>query len=156
MVSTTLINHLKQLNKDCNFPLLHETLNNVFGEQLNDGSFTKCLSCKLQIRRSKFNEYHSNWRRSLFSENRGRQELSQNVKQNIYDTWIKNSINSTDSRNGRNLVKLSKRTYIVQYGTIKNNEAVTEEVKNKRGQTYYSADCMVVTCTIRSIQDQLS
>ena len=43
MVSTALINHLKQLNKDRKFPLLHETLNNIFGEQLNDESFTKWL-----------------------------------------------------------------------------------------------------------------
>ena len=89
-------------------------------------------------------------------EIRGRQELSQNIKRNIYNTWVKNSINSSDGRNGRNLVKLSKRKYIEQYGTIKNNELVIEEVKNKRGQTYYSANRMVVTCTIRSIQDQLS
>ena len=108
----------------------------------------------MQIRYSKFNEYNSKWRRSLFSEICGRQEL--NVKQNIYDTWIKNSINSTDGRNGRNLVKLSKRECIEQHGTIKNNEVVIEKVKNKCGQTYYSANCMVVTCTIRSIQDQLS
>ena len=40
--------------------------------------------------------------------------------------------------------------------TIKNNEVVIEEVKNKCGQTYYSVNHMVVTCTIRSIQDQLS
>ena len=112
MVSTALINHLKQLNKDHKFPLLHETLNNIFGEQLNDESFTKWLSCKLQIRHSKFNEYHSKWRKSLFSEIHGRQELSQNIKQNIYNTWIKNSINSTDGRNGRNLVKLSKRNIL--------------------------------------------
>ena len=45
-------------------------------------------------------------------EIRGRQELSQNIKQNIYNTWIKNSINSTDGRNGRNLVKLSKRNIL--------------------------------------------
>ena len=109
----------------------------------------------MQIRHSKFNEYHSKWRTSLFSEIRGRQELSQNIKQNIYDTWIKNFINSTDGRNGRNLVKLSKRKYTEQYGTIKNNEVVIEEDKNKRGQTYYSANCMIITCTIRSIQDQL-
>ena len=68
----------------------------------------------------------------------GRQELSQNMKRNIYNTWIKNSINSSDGRNGRNLVKLSKRKHIEQYGTIKNNEAVIDEVKNKHGQTYYS------------------
>ena len=95
MVSTALINHLKQLNKDRKFPLLHETLN-IFGEQLNDESFTKWLSCKLQIRHSKFNEYHSN------------------------------------------------------------NKVVIEEVKIRPGQTYYSANCMVVTCTISSIQDKLS
>ena len=154
-VSTALINHLKQLNK-VEFPLLYETLNNVFGEQLYDESFTKWLSCKLQIRHSKFNEYHSKWRRTLFSEIRGRQELSQNIKQNIYDTWIKNSINSTDGRNGRNLVKLSKRKYIEQYGTIENNKVAIDEVKNKHGQIYYSANRMAVTCTIRSIQGQLS
>ena len=125
-ISTALINHLKQLNKNCKFPLLHETLNNIFVEQLNDESFTKWFSCKLQIRHSKFNEYHSKWRKSLFSEIHGRQELSQNVKQNIYNTQIKNSINSTDGRNGRNLVKLSKRKYIEQYGTIKNNVVVIE------------------------------
>ena len=42
MVSTALINHLKQVNKDRKFPLLHEILN-IFGEQLNDESFTKWL-----------------------------------------------------------------------------------------------------------------
>ena len=42
-----------------------------------------------------------------------------------------------------------------QYGTNKYNEVATEEVKNKRGQTYYSANRMVVTCTIRSIHDHL-
>ena len=98
MVYAALIDHLKQLNKARKFPLLHETLNNIFGEQLNDESFTKWLPSKLQIRHSKFNEYHSKWRRSLFSGIRGRQELSHNVKQNIYNTWIKNSINSTDGR----------------------------------------------------------
>ena len=59
MVSKALIKHLKQLNKDHKFPLLLETLNNIFGGQLNDESFTKWLSCKFQIRHSKFNEYHS-------------------------------------------------------------------------------------------------
>ena len=67
MVSIALINYLKQLNKDHKFPLLHETVNNIFGEQLNDESFTKWLSCKLQIRHSKFNEYHSKFVPSTLS-----------------------------------------------------------------------------------------
>ena len=111
---------------------------------INWNAWEKILSRLLKVLN------HSWWRKI-----RGRKELSQNVKQNIYDTRIKNSINSTDGRNGRNLVKLSKRKYIEQYGTIKNNE-VGIEVKNKRGQTYYSANRMFITCTIRSIQDQLS
>ena len=112
---------------------------------INWNAWEKILSWFLKVLN------HSWWRKI-----RGRKELSQNVKQNIYDTRIKNSINSTDGRNGRNLVKLSKRKYIEQYGTIKNNEVVIEEVKNKCGQTYYFANRMIITCTIRSIQDQLS
>ena len=112
---------------------------------INWNAWEKILSRLLKVLN------HSWWRKIC-----GRKELSQNVKQNICNTRIKNSINSTDGRNGRNLVKLSKRKYIEQYGTIKNNEVVIEEVKNKRGQTYYSANRMIITCTIRSIQDQLS
>ena len=48
------------------------------------------------------------------------------IKQKVYDIWLKNSINSTDGRNGRNIVKLSKRKYLEQYGSIKNRNIVIE------------------------------
>ena len=53
------------------------------------------------------------------------------IKQKVYDIWLKNAINSTDGRNGRNMVQLSKRKYLEQYGSIKNKNIVIEEVKNK-------------------------
>ena len=53
------------------------------------------------------------------------------IKQKVYDIWLKNAINSTDWRNGRNMVQLSKRKYLEQYGSIKNKNIVIEEVKNK-------------------------
>ena len=48
------------------------------------------------------------------------------IKQKVYDIWLKNSINSTDGRNGKNIVKLSKRKYLEQYGSIKNRNIVIE------------------------------
>ena len=70
--------------------------------------------------------------------------------------WLKNAINSADGRNGRNMVRLSKRKFLQQYGASKHSDIVIEEIKNKRGQTYYSANRMIATCTIRSIIEQLS
>ena len=52
------------------------------------------------------------------------------------------------------MVKLSKRKYLEQYGSIKNKNIVIEEVKNKPGQIYYSANRMVRTCTVRCILQQ--
>ena len=54
------------------------------------------------------------------------------------------------------MVKLSKRKYLEQYGSIKNKNIVIEEVKNKPGQIYYSANRMVATCTVRCILQQAS
>ena len=48
------------------------------------------------------------------------------IEEKVYDIWLKNSINSTDGRNGRNIVKLSKRKYLEQYGSIKNRNIVIE------------------------------
>ena len=86
----------------------------------------------------------------FFEETRGRQEQFE-IKQKVYVIRLKNAINSTDERNGRNMVKLSKRKYLEQYGSIKNKNIVIEEVKNKPGQIYYSANRMVATCAVRCI-----
>ena len=155
LVTECLITNLKQLNKEKKFPVFHETLQNIFGEHLEKQEFTEWLAGKLGIRHHRFVKYVAKWRENKFTETRGRQEQLE-VKQKVYDMWLKNAINSTDGRNGRNMVRLSKRKFLQQYGAIKHSDIVIEEIKNKRGQTYYSANRMIATCTIRSIIEQLS
>ena len=144
LVTECLINNLKKLNKEKKFPVLHETLNNVFGKHLENQEFTGWLAEKLSIRHHRFAKYVAKWRENKFSETRGRQQRLE-VKQKVYDTWCQNAINSTDARNGRNIVSLSKRKFLQQHGAITHSDIVVEEVKNKRGQTYYSANRMIAT-----------
>lgn len=155
LVSDALLKHLKCLNKEKRFPKFHECLNNIFGDQLTNDDLLEWLSTKLEIRPSKFKKYVAKWRENKFQETRGRQEQLE-IKQKVYDIWLKNAINSTDGRNGRNMVRMSKRKYIAQYGSLKNENVVIEEIRNKRGQLYYSANRMVATCTVRSILQQAS
>ena len=154
LVTECLINNLKKLNKEKKFSVFHETQNNVFGEHLENQEFTEWLVGKLSIRHHRFANYVAKWRENKFSETRGRQQQLE-VKQKVYDTWCQNAINSTDARNGRNMVSLSKRKFLQQYGAITHSDIIVEEVKNKRGQNYYSANRMIATCTIRSIIEQL-
>ena len=50
----------------------------------------------------------------------------------IHNTWIENSIVSTDGRNGRNVVNISKRQFLQKYGEIQSNLVELTEKKNKR------------------------
>ena len=110
---------------------------------------------KLNIRPSKFTIYVKKRRDNSFQELRGRQEKLE-IKQKIYHRWIKNAINTTDGRNGLGIVKISKRKYFEQYGTITDSNINIEEFKNKHGQTYLSANRMVITQTVRSILQRLT
>ena len=40
-----------------------------------------------------------------------RNSFPDEVKQGIYDMWIDDSINSTDGRNGRNFINISKKGF---------------------------------------------
>ena len=110
---------------------------------------------KLNIRPSKFTIYVKKRRDNSFQELRGRQEKLE-IKQKIYHRWIKNAINTTDGRNGLGIVKISKRKYFEQYGTITDSNINIEEFKNKHDQTYLSANRMVITRTVRSILQWLT
>ena len=114
LVTECLINNLKKLNKEKQFPVFHETLNNVFGEYLVNQEFIEWLAGKLSIGHHRFAKYVAKWRENKFSETRGRQQQLE-VKQKVYDTWCQNAINSTDARNGRNMISLSKRKFLQQY-----------------------------------------
>ena len=62
LVSDALMSQFKSLNKDKKFPMFHECLNNIFGDQLNNENFLEWLSPKLEIRPSKFKKYVAKWR----------------------------------------------------------------------------------------------
>ena len=47
--------------------------------------------------------------------------------------WINHSINSTDSPNGRNQVRMNKESYIKRYGTnLKNDQVVVEKLNRRK------------------------
>ena len=66
--------------------------------------FLKDWLIKLNIRPSKFTIHVKKWRDNSFQETKGKQEQLE-IKQKIYDTWIKNTINYT---NGIMVVTLYK------------------------------------------------
>ena len=51
---------------------------------------------------------------------------------------IEVSINSTDARNGINIVNISKQKYLAVYNDIDGKGTVIEEKVNKRGKKYFS------------------
>ena len=97
----------------------------------------------------------NNWLAAL-PETRGRNALPLETLQQIYDLWIEHSIPSTDGRNGRNMINLSKRKYIEQYGSQENKDIVMEQNTNKRGQLIYSSNRRIVTCTTNKLKEKLA
>ena len=153
-VCQALLTELKQLNQSKKYCKFHERLYELFGDQLDEENFLRWIASKLKIRPTRFIESTKQWKSSNYKEKRGREGLSLESNQLIYDTWLENCITSTDGRNGRNMIQLSKRKYIEKYGQLENSVQI-EEVKNKRGQIYFSANRMVLTCTVRNIQTKV-
>ena len=138
-VVTNLIEYLKDLNKNRQYPLMHETMNKIFKDKMTDPSFLSWLASKLNIRTSRFFIYVANWRDHNFKETRGTaNSIDDELKQEIFDTWVENSINSTDGRNGRNLVSISKSKYNELFHNTENKMVSVNVVVNKRGRTEIS------------------
>ena len=152
-VVTNLIEYLKDLNKNRQYPLMHETMNKIFKDKMIDPSFLSWLASKLNIRTSRFLIYVANWRDRNFKETRGTaNSIDDELKQEIFDTWVENSINSTDGRNGRNLVSISKSKYSELFNNIENKTVSVNVVMKRRERALYQANRMVLTCTVRDIQ----
>lgn len=130
----SLIQYLKHLNHKKKDPLFHSTLNKIFSEELSNVEFCEWSVLPLEIRPSKFLESIERWNVRQFVESRGRTVLDIQKQQLIYDTWIKNSINSADARNGGNMIRISKKNYLENYKNIENKDIVIEEKENKRGR----------------------
>ena len=87
---------------------------------------------KFEIRSSKFSQYVLKWKENEFKEVRERNKIPTEIQNKIHNTWIENSIVSTDGRNGRNVVNISKRQFLQKYGEIQSNLVELTEKKNKR------------------------
>ena len=103
----------------------------MFGEQLEEENFVKWLADKMNIRKARFVESVNEWKLKGYQETRGREGLLLQTKQSIYNMWIDNCTTSTDGRNGRNMVQISKRKYLEKYGQLSHDSIKIEERRNK-------------------------
>ena len=53
------------------------------------------------------------------------------VKQELYELWIENSIRSVNCRNGQQSIKISKLNYLKRYGNIINTPPLEEKLKER-------------------------
>ena len=107
-VCESFLETLKKLNLDKKYKELHTILNIFNEQQLIDILFLKWLSQKLKMRTQRFIETVKNWHTRGCEETQGRKNLSDEIRQSVYDIWVEQSVNSTDGRNGRNTVKITK------------------------------------------------
>ena len=130
-VCQAFIERLKTLNREKKYPKFHQPLHGMFGEQLQSQTFLDWLAKKLDIRPSKFSIYIQRWRENNFEESRGQNKLPIKAQLAVYNTWLENSIVSTDGRNGRNEINISKRQYLQRYGEIRSDLIELTEKKTK-------------------------
>ena len=70
--------------------------------------------------------------------------MSDEIRQSVY-IWMEHSVNSTDGRNGRNTVKITKLPYLRLQSGLNNENIKIEETANKRGSIQYIANRMILT-----------
>ena len=73
----------------------------------------------------------------------------------VYDTWLENSIVSTDGRNGRNKINISKRQYLQRYGEIRSDLIELTEKKNQRCKMMVCGPRRIATCTLKTLKEKL-
>ena len=152
-----LIQHLKSLLHSGKgrhqFNLL---LYNMFGpDRLQDSAFLYFLSSQLSTNYSNFKKSVETWFDGGMKSKRGRWTLSPEIRQAVYDTWIDHTVASTDNRNNRATVQISKMEYLQRYHGIENKTVQVEEKKNKRGRVNMSGNRMIMAETVRSMQKSL-
>ena len=147
-----IMSHLKELWKRCSFTKFHILLNDLFSDHFDDGEFLRWLAHKLCIRKYNLQKSIEKYHRNNFQETRGRNETNW---QAVYDMWIECSIVSTDVRNGRNMVNISRKQYL-PFQNLKSDKVLVEEKTNKRGSVIYSANRRISTITVRGLQKKLA
>ena len=126
-----LMSYLKSLYERPPRAKCMETMEDIFGsERLSNKKFLYCISSKLNINYSNLKRCMKNWRKSGMKDACGRKLLPFETRQIIYDEWIANAQTSTDNRNGRCQIKISKSEYLLKYSGIKNKDIEVVEEKN--------------------------
>ena len=100
-----------------------------------DQDFLKWHAIKIEVIPSRFCIHVVNWRERNFREATGSQSKSIESKQKCYKMSVINSINSTDARNGGNLISISKSKYNTLYRNIENKSVQINSTVHKRGKT---------------------
>ena len=113
----------------------------------------KQLAKGLDIRTYRLQASLNKCKSSNFAERRGRHIFKK--RQLVYDMWIDHSIPSTDGRNGRNIITISKRHFLPF--TNLNQKVLIEEKVNMHGQKMIAmiVPRMIAISTIRGIQEKL-
>ena len=100
MVCQGFLTHLISIKKK--EQLFIEPLVNSFSNDMMDKNFVAWLSKKLGFSYSRdLQGGIVRWTENVFQEKRGRNSISLEVQQFLYEIWIVNSIPSVDFRNGR-------------------------------------------------------
>ena len=128
----------------------------MFGcDRLQDSTFLHFLSSQLSTNYSNFEKSVETWFDGGMKSKRGGRTLSLEVRQTVSDTWIDHTVASTDNRNNRATVQISKMEYLQRHHGIEYKIVQVEEKMNKRGQVNMSANRMIVTDTVRSMQKSM-
>ena len=151
-----MIKRLRKLKSERKFSQFYSLFDQLFGERSDDESFLRWLVSKqLGMSLYGFRKSYEEWCNREFKDPRGRRKLSPEVIKEVYDTYIDNSISSTDGRNGRSTVKQSLSKFLQIYGQEMVHKDIKLEEKVKRNRTVYTANRRIATCTIRAIQKKL-
>ena len=93
-----------------------------FGDALNDYSFVCWLAKKLELKPCRLKDIMKNFHEEFAPRN----SLSSSSHQSIYSFWLK------EWRNGRDVVKILKATYLAQYGSFVDPNIEEEDVILKK------------------------
>ena len=95
---------------------------------------------------SRFYIHVVNWRDRNFREVMEASQIQLiESKQKCYDMQVTNSINSTDARNGENLISISKSKYNTLYRSIENKSVQINSIVHKRGKTALRVNRIMLT-----------
>ena len=101
-----------------------------FGESLNDYTFIRWLAKKLKLKPCRLKDIVNN----AHKEFAPRHSMPSTFHQGILNYWLKeeNSIISNDRRNGRDVVRIPKLTYLSKYGGLSDPNIEEEDVLLKK------------------------